>query len=52
MIWQNHLWKKQNKKIVKFYMPVDVVVADDFSDSANKKVVSMMKFQLIGKLLI
>ncbi|MCM3455851.1 phosphoglycerate kinase [Heyndrickxia oleronia] len=32
---------KAEQKNVKFYMPVDVVVADDFSDSANKKVVSI-----------
>nr|WP_259549387.1 phosphoglycerate kinase [Heyndrickxia oleronia] len=33
--------EKAEQKNVKFYMPVDVVVADDFSDSANKKVVSI-----------
>lgn len=33
--------EKAKQKNVKFYMPVDVVVADDFSDSANKKVVSI-----------
>lgn len=33
--------EKAKQKNVKFYIPVDVVVADDFSDSANKKVVSI-----------
>jgi len=33
--------EKAKQKNVNFYMPVDVVVADDFSDSANKKVVSI-----------
>ncbi|MFB7304083.1 phosphoglycerate kinase [Heyndrickxia sporothermodurans] len=33
--------EKAEQKNVKFYMPVDVVVADDFSDSANKKVVAI-----------
>ncbi|MBS4174028.1 phosphoglycerate kinase [Bacillus sp. FJAT-49736] len=33
--------EKAEQKNVKFYMPVDVIVADDFSDSANKKVVSI-----------
>lgn len=33
--------EKAKEKNVNFYMPVDVVVADDFSDSANKKVVSI-----------
>ncbi|KUP05192.1 phosphoglycerate kinase [Bacillus coahuilensis m2-6] len=32
---------KAEEKGVKFYMPVDVIVADDFSDSANQKVVSI-----------
>jgi phosphoglycerate kinase len=31
--------KKAEEKGVKFYMPVDVIVADDFSESANTKVV-------------
>ncbi|TYR76131.1 phosphoglycerate kinase [Rossellomorea vietnamensis] len=31
--------KKAEEKGVKFYMPVDVVVADDFSNDANTKVV-------------
>ncbi|MGE8206592.1 phosphoglycerate kinase [Heyndrickxia sp. NPDC080065] len=31
--------EKAKQKNVKFYMPVDAVVADDFSDTANKKVV-------------
>ncbi|MGV3464634.1 MAG: phosphoglycerate kinase [Heyndrickxia sp.] len=33
--------EKAKQKNVNFYMPLDVVVADDFSDSANKKVVSI-----------
>ncbi|MGE6257467.1 phosphoglycerate kinase [Heyndrickxia sporothermodurans] len=33
--------EKAKQKNVKFYMPVDAIVADDFSDSANKKVVSI-----------
>ncbi len=33
--------KKAEEKGVKFYMPVDVIVADDFSDSANKKAVAI-----------
>ncbi|MEK5390244.1 phosphoglycerate kinase [Margalitia sp. FSL K6-0131] len=33
--------EKAKQKNVNFYMPVDVIVADDFSDSANKKVVSI-----------
>jgi len=32
---------KAKEKGVKFYMPVDVVVADDFSEDANTKVVSI-----------
>lgn len=31
--------KKAEEKGVKFYMPVDVIVADDFSETANSKVV-------------
>jgi phosphoglycerate kinase len=31
--------EKAKQKNVNFYMPVDVVVADDFSDTANKKIV-------------
>lgn len=33
--------KKAEEKGVKFHMPEDVVVADDFSDSANKKEVAI-----------
>ncbi|KIL50000.1 phosphoglycerate kinase [Jeotgalibacillus soli] len=33
--------KKAEDKGVKFYMPLDVVVADDFSDSANTKEVAI-----------
>ena len=33
--------EKAKEKGVNFYMPVDVTVADDFSDDANKKVVSI-----------
>jgi phosphoglycerate kinase len=33
--------KKAEEKGVKFYMPVDAIVADDFSDSANKKAVGI-----------
>ncbi|ANB59034.1 phosphoglycerate kinase [Anoxybacillus sp. B7M1] len=33
--------EKAKEKGVKFYMPVDAVVADDFSNAANKKVVSI-----------
>jgi phosphoglycerate kinase len=33
--------KKAEEKGVKFYMPVDAIVADDFSDSANKKAVAI-----------
>ncbi|KXG09082.1 Phosphoglycerate kinase [Anoxybacillus sp. P3H1B] len=33
--------EKAKEKGVKFYMPVDAVVADDFSNVANKKVVSI-----------
>jgi phosphoglycerate kinase len=33
--------KKAEEKNVKFYLPVDVIVADDFSENANKKVVSI-----------
>ncbi|WP_409251942.1 phosphoglycerate kinase [Bacillus sp. SCS-153A] len=33
--------KKAEDKGVKFYMPVDVVVADDFSNDANTKVVAI-----------
>ncbi|QHT47600.1 phosphoglycerate kinase [Bacillus sp. SB49] len=33
--------KKAKEKGVNFYMPEDVVVADDFSDSANKKEVAI-----------
>lgn len=33
--------KKAEEKGVNFYMPEDVVVADDFSDSANKKEVAI-----------
>lgn len=33
--------KKAEEKGVKFYMPVDAVVADDFSESANTKEVSI-----------
>jgi phosphoglycerate kinase len=33
--------KKAEEKGVKFYMPVDVVVADDFSNDANTQVVSI-----------
>jgi len=32
---------KAEEKGVKFYMPVDAVVADEFSESANRKVVSI-----------
>ncbi|WP_026672296.1 phosphoglycerate kinase [Alkalihalobacterium bogoriense] len=32
---------KAKEKGVKFYVPEDVIVADDFSDSANKKVVDI-----------
>lgn len=37
----NQFMAKAKEKGVKFYMPVDVVVADDFSNDANKKVVSI-----------
>lgn len=33
--------KKAEEKNVNFYLPVDVVVADDFSETANKKVVAI-----------
>ncbi|MGG5252046.1 phosphoglycerate kinase [Neobacillus sp. SM06] len=33
--------EKAKAKGVNFYMPVDVIVADDFSEDANKKVVSI-----------
>ncbi|WP_335871624.1 phosphoglycerate kinase [Bacillus sp. 2205SS5-2] len=33
--------EKAEKKGVKFYLPVDAIVADDFSDSANKREVSI-----------
>ncbi|MBE3568917.1 MAG: phosphoglycerate kinase [Bacillales bacterium] len=33
--------KKAEEKGVHFYMPIDVVVADDFSETANTKVVSI-----------
>ncbi|RDI41071.1 phosphoglycerate kinase [Falsibacillus pallidus] len=33
--------EKAKEKGVKFYMPVDVVVADDFSEDANKKTVAI-----------
>ncbi|MED1487929.1 phosphoglycerate kinase [Bacillus smithii] len=33
--------KKAEEKGVNFYMPIDVVVADDFSETANTKVVSI-----------
>ncbi|MBB6453570.1 phosphoglycerate kinase [Salirhabdus euzebyi] len=35
----NEFMKKAEEKGVKFYMPVDVVVADDFSREANTKIV-------------
>ncbi|MEI5907683.1 phosphoglycerate kinase [Bacillus spongiae] len=35
----NEFMTKAREKGVKFYMPVDVIVADDFSDSANQKIV-------------
>jgi phosphoglycerate kinase len=31
--------KKAEEQNVKFYLPVDVIIADDFSENANKKVV-------------
>ncbi|HSU79407.1 MAG TPA: phosphoglycerate kinase [Candidatus Angelobacter sp.] len=37
----NSFMKKAEEKNVNFYLPVDVVVADDFSETANKKVVSI-----------
>ncbi|MEH7118518.1 phosphoglycerate kinase [Neobacillus vireti] len=37
----NSFIEKAKQKGVNFYMPVDVVVADDFSGDANKKVVSI-----------
>lgn len=37
----NSFIEKAKQKGVNFYMPVDVVVADDFSADANKKVVSI-----------
>ncbi|TDL32532.1 phosphoglycerate kinase [Jeotgalibacillus sp. S-D1] len=37
----NQFIKKAEDKGVKFYMPVDIVVADDFSDSANTKEVAV-----------
>ncbi|PPA70159.1 phosphoglycerate kinase [Jeotgalibacillus proteolyticus] len=37
----NQFIKKAEDKGVKFYMPVDVIVADDFSDSANTKEVGI-----------
>lgn len=37
----NSFVAKAKEKGVNFYMPVDVVVADDFSEDANKKVVSI-----------
>lgn len=33
--------EKAKEKNVNFYMPVDVVIADEFSETANKKVVSI-----------
>ncbi|MED4228683.1 phosphoglycerate kinase [Neobacillus cucumis] len=39
----NAFIEKAKQKGVNFYMPVDVVVADDFSGDANKKVVSIEK---------
>lgn len=43
--------EKAEQKGVKFYMPEDVIVADDFSDDANKKKWPLAAFQLIGKRL-
>ncbi|MCH1625756.1 phosphoglycerate kinase [Ferdinandcohnia quinoae] len=37
----NQFMNKAKEKGVNFYMPVDVMVADDFSNDANKKVVSI-----------
>jgi phosphoglycerate kinase len=37
----NSFIAKAKEKGVKFYMPVDVIVADDFSEQANTKVVSI-----------
>ncbi|XJZ26880.1 phosphoglycerate kinase [Bacillota bacterium Lsc_1132] len=37
----NSFMAKAKEKGVNFYMPVDVIVADDFSEEANKKVVSI-----------
>ncbi|MCP8970639.1 phosphoglycerate kinase [Ectobacillus ponti] len=37
----NEFMALAKEKGVNFYMPVDVVVADDFSETANKKVVSI-----------
>ncbi|MEH7094971.1 phosphoglycerate kinase [Neobacillus vireti] len=37
----NSFIEKAKQKGVNFYMPVDVIVADDFSADANKKVVSI-----------
>jgi phosphoglycerate kinase len=37
----NSFIEKAKQKGVNFYLPVDVVVADDFSNDANKKVVSI-----------
>lgn len=37
----NSFITKAKEKGVNFYMPVDVIVADDFSDQANTKVVSI-----------
>jgi len=37
----NSFIEKAKQKGVNFYMPVDVIVADDFSNDANKKVVSI-----------
>jgi phosphoglycerate kinase len=37
----NDFMRKAEEKGVNFYMPIDVVVADDFSETANTKVVSI-----------
>ncbi|AST96772.1 phosphoglycerate kinase [Shouchella clausii] len=37
----NQFMEKAEQKGVKFYMPEDVIVADDFSDDANKKEVAI-----------
>ena len=44
--------KKAKEKGVNLYLPIDVVVADEFSKDANTKVVELIQFQKTGKVLI